>query len=214
MKQNQNKGITLVSLVITIILLLILAGISIATLTGSGLFEKAKLAEQESKNTQELEDSTLKDYENTILNYSNRNSNNPKGIMTAFVNQTYSTTSNPEPIKFNQVFSSIGDTFELSNNQIIIKKDIKYVKVSAQIMCTNGFQQTEVPNIVLKKNNNSILQSLTRFTGTSAETINISNALIEVTKNDIIQVVFTANSTNRGISGNTTLQSYITIEEI
>ena len=38
-------------LVITIIILLILAGISIATLTGSGLFEKARLAEQESKNS-------------------------------------------------------------------------------------------------------------------------------------------------------------------
>ena len=74
MKQNfkkLNKGITLVALVITIILLLILAGISIATLTGSGLFEKAKMAEQKSKEGQELEDSTLKDYENKIGNYIN-----------------------------------------------------------------------------------------------------------------------------------------------
>ena len=46
---RKNKGITLVALVVTIIILLILAGISIATLTGSGLFEKARLAEQESK---------------------------------------------------------------------------------------------------------------------------------------------------------------------
>lgn len=43
---NKNKGITLIALVITIILLLILAGISISALTGSGLFEKAKLAKQ------------------------------------------------------------------------------------------------------------------------------------------------------------------------
>ena len=40
----QQKGITLVSLVITIIVLLILAGISIAQLTGSGLFSKTKNA--------------------------------------------------------------------------------------------------------------------------------------------------------------------------
>ena len=42
---NKNKGLTLVALVITVIILLILAGISIASLTGSGLFENAKLAE-------------------------------------------------------------------------------------------------------------------------------------------------------------------------
>ena len=62
----KNKGITLVALVITIIILLILAGISIATLTGSGLFEKARLAEQKSKNKQEEEQGILGDYENKI----------------------------------------------------------------------------------------------------------------------------------------------------
>ena len=45
MKKNTTiKGITLISLVITIIILLILAGISISSFTGSGLFEKAKEA--------------------------------------------------------------------------------------------------------------------------------------------------------------------------
>ena len=75
---KNEKAITLVALVITIILLLILAGISIATLTGSGLFENARLAEQKSKNAQDLEDSTLKDYENKISEYidGNRNESN------------------------------------------------------------------------------------------------------------------------------------------
>ena len=67
-KMNQ-KGITLVALVVIIIILLILAGISIATLTGSGLFEKARLAEQESKNKQEEEQGILGDYENKINDY-------------------------------------------------------------------------------------------------------------------------------------------------
>ena len=44
--QNRNKGITLVALVITIIILLILAGISIATLSQTGLFQKAKEAKE------------------------------------------------------------------------------------------------------------------------------------------------------------------------
>lgn len=42
--KEKAKGITLIALVITIILLLLLAGITITQLAGSGLFEKAKLA--------------------------------------------------------------------------------------------------------------------------------------------------------------------------
>ena len=48
-KLKQNKGITLVALVITIVILLILAGISIQALTNTGLFEKAKDAKVETQ---------------------------------------------------------------------------------------------------------------------------------------------------------------------
>lgn len=47
---KKNRGITLIALVITIIVLLILAGISIATLTGqNGILNKANTAKEESK---------------------------------------------------------------------------------------------------------------------------------------------------------------------
>ena len=46
---KNEKGITLVALVITIVILLILAGISISALTNQGLFGKAKEAESKSK---------------------------------------------------------------------------------------------------------------------------------------------------------------------
>ena len=65
MKYDKN-GITLIALIITIIILLILAGISIAGLTSSGLFEKAKQAKNDSENAQDLENTTLADYENNI----------------------------------------------------------------------------------------------------------------------------------------------------
>ena len=45
-----EKGITLIALVITIIVLLILAGVTIATLTGdNGLLQKASSAKQSNK---------------------------------------------------------------------------------------------------------------------------------------------------------------------
>lgn len=47
----KNKGITLISLVIAIIIILILARITIVHLTGNGLFEKSKLAEKRVKYT-------------------------------------------------------------------------------------------------------------------------------------------------------------------
>lgn len=50
MKKETNEGITLIALVITIIILLILAGISIASLTGeNGILRKANTAAEENK---------------------------------------------------------------------------------------------------------------------------------------------------------------------
>ena len=47
LKEKEEKGITLIALVITIILLLILAGVAIAQITGeNGLFARAKQAKE------------------------------------------------------------------------------------------------------------------------------------------------------------------------
>ena len=65
MKKN-NKGITLVSLVITIVILLILAGVTIATLTQTGLFENTKQAKNAMENAQIEENEILVGYENKV----------------------------------------------------------------------------------------------------------------------------------------------------
>ena len=66
---NSQRGITLVALIVTIIILLILAGISISALTQKGLFSRAKQAEQKSKEAQEQENAYLGDYENELNKY-------------------------------------------------------------------------------------------------------------------------------------------------
>ena len=68
-KTNKQNGITLVALVITIIILLILAGISIASLTQTGLFGKTQEAKQKTENAQAEENATLGEYEQLISNY-------------------------------------------------------------------------------------------------------------------------------------------------
>ena len=54
-KITKNNGITLVALVVTIVILLILAGISISALTQTGIFGKAKQATEKYKEAEEKE---------------------------------------------------------------------------------------------------------------------------------------------------------------
>lgn len=63
---KQSKGITLVTLVITIIILLILAGITISQLTENRLFNRIKQAKEKSEDAQKLENETLGKYEKEI----------------------------------------------------------------------------------------------------------------------------------------------------
>lgn len=97
----RNNGITLVALVITIIILLILAGISIVSLTENGLFKKTKLAKEKQENAQIEEEKNLKKYENEIEDYlgNSRETYNSKynvlwqGTETAIKNETTATES-------------------------------------------------------------------------------------------------------------------------
>ena len=69
MLKNKNKGITLVALVVTIVVLLILAGISISALTNTEIFQKAKDAKQKSANAELDQNTKLDSYEEEISNY-------------------------------------------------------------------------------------------------------------------------------------------------
>lgn len=62
MKEENIKGITLVALVVTIIILLILAGISIQTITNMGLFNNAKEAKNAIENSQNVENAIISSY--------------------------------------------------------------------------------------------------------------------------------------------------------
>lgn len=64
---KEQKGITLVALVITIIILLILAGISIAAIgSDNGLFGYAKKAKTNSIDAQNAENDAIRSYNNAI----------------------------------------------------------------------------------------------------------------------------------------------------
>ena len=67
---RRNKGITLIALVVTIIVLLILAGISIAMLTGqNGILNRAAEAKEKTEAAQKDEEKTLQGYEDIMAQY-------------------------------------------------------------------------------------------------------------------------------------------------
>ena len=67
---RRNKGITLIALVVTIIVLLILAGISIAMLTGqNGILNRASEAKEKTVVAQKDEEKTLQGYEDIMIQY-------------------------------------------------------------------------------------------------------------------------------------------------
>ena len=67
--KNRNSGITLIALVITIIVLLILAGVSIAMLTGdNGLLTQAAKAKEATEKAQAEEQSQLSQINNQLQN--------------------------------------------------------------------------------------------------------------------------------------------------
>ena len=69
MLREKCKGITLVALVITIVILIILAGISISTLTNTGIFKKAKDAKGASENAEKKQNEILAEYESELDKY-------------------------------------------------------------------------------------------------------------------------------------------------
>lgn len=67
---RKNRGITLIALVVTIIVLLILAGVSVSMLTGqNGILRRTTEAKEKTENAQKEENTTLSKYEKIIDKY-------------------------------------------------------------------------------------------------------------------------------------------------
>lgn len=137
--KNKQKGITLVALVITIIILLILAGISISALTGSGLFEKTKLAKEKSENAQNKEDGILKDYSNEIDKYidGERNFQNDSTIIRDFTLTTSSELGDVINIKVN-----LEDSQDIRGYIYIVNDEVKKVTEDKNIQVSELIPST------------------------------------------------------------------------
>ena len=96
-KTKRQNGITLVALVITIIILLILATISIQSLTNTGLFKKAQEAKEKTQNATENQAKMLNEYEDELNKYiSGTISKQPVKKVEDNIGSVLSTTDNTE----------------------------------------------------------------------------------------------------------------------
>ena len=94
--KNKDRGITLVALVITIIILLILATISIQSLTNTGLFQKAQEAKEKTQNAEENQSKTLNEYEDELNKYISGDVKTPVKKVSDNIGSVLSTTDNTE----------------------------------------------------------------------------------------------------------------------
>ena len=79
--KRKEQGITLIALVITIIVLLILAGVSIAMLTGeNGILSQAQRAKEETEKAQKEEQNILDSYEDYMNGTTGGQWNEEKGV--------------------------------------------------------------------------------------------------------------------------------------
>ena len=149
---KKEKGITLVALVITIIVLLILSGITIQSITHTGIFDNAKQAELENKRAQITEYLKLK--------LINEQTNNPFGSAEEIITATREDTLN----KINELNIKLNSLKQESRinqiNMTIEKLKIKLDIEEKEIDSIESFINSNWFNFLTKRDPDRLLEKL------------------------------------------------------
>ena len=164
MLNKKNKGITLIALVITIIILLILAGISISALTNQGLFKNAKEAQNATEKAEEEQGKILNEYEDEINKYLNNTVEDEKlGLVKDNIDKELSKTDNIklEDEKGNIIVVPAG--FKIINDATTVDKGIVIEDVTET--ATKGSQFVWIPvGTITKVDGTTTEIKLSRYT--------------------------------------------------
>ena len=192
MLRNKDKGITLIALVITIIILLILAGISISALTNQGLFKNAKIAQNATEKAEKEQGQRLNEYEDEINKYLGNSKDESK-------DDTKGTTVE-EAIKKNGALSTTDNTElkDAKNNKIVVPAGFKIVEGATTVdkgiviedvteTATKGSQFVWIPvGTITKADGTSTTITLGRydFNSTTGKESTYSGSFVEEDSND------------------------------
>ena len=183
---NKNKGITLIALVITIIILLILSGISISALTNQGLFKNAKAAQNATEKAEEEQGQRLNEYEDEINKYlNNANEDEKIGLITDNINKELSKTDNTKlkDEKGNRIVVPAG--FKIVNGATTVDKGIVIEDVTET--ATKGSQFVWIPvGTITKSDGTTATITLGRygFDATTGKESAYSGTYVEEDSND------------------------------
>lgn len=163
-QKNKEKGVTLIALVVSVIVLIILAGVSIAMLVGEkGIITQAQRAVQETEQAKQNEEKSLQELEGYID--SSLGGETATTVMEARGGKKYNyTTSITDDLK-NRVYVPGGfriaeDSGTKVENGIVIEDEI-------------GNQFVWIPTGIYKTTNGEKTNSLSRRTFTEAEAIEV-----------------------------------------
>ena len=109
---SKIRGITLISLIVTVVVLLILAGVVIVTVTGNnGILSKSKFARDTYQNSANRENNALRDYENkidkTALDIASSRENNTSDEITDFQIEVTEKNATSITVKVSRIESSV-----------------------------------------------------------------------------------------------------------
>ena len=162
---NKNKGITLIALVITIIVLLILAGVSIAMLTGqNGILTQAQNASTQTEIAEEKEiiglayNGAMAENNATEISYSTLN----KQFTLSGRTDIHAEGTNPIKVTFDSgrvyTIDSNGNISEPEETSIIAKMKIEGIRVTEPPLPNENFEHVSGTTIengyVIKDKNN------------------------------------------------------------
>ena len=132
LQRNKQKGITLIALVVTIIVLLILAGVAINLTVGkNGIFSKAKFAKEKYTNEEYLEQEQL----NELYAYLNEDSKLPENTKNTDMGTT---------VKLPSEWYSTTAAYVSTEDGTVVKKQVKTASVVA--VAIGGGETVPVPN--------------------------------------------------------------------
>ena len=153
MKKTNEKGITLIALVITIIVLLILAGVTISTLTGdNGIITRATQAGEETKKATAEEQVEL-----SIIGSIGTDGNIDLGKLNEELKDIDDLTYNSYPIGEDNQIESLPAVIEINGNQIGITGNGESLKVATIDEIKNSIYVEETTLVKDANNKNIIL---------------------------------------------------------
>ena len=158
-REKKEAGITLIALVITVIVLLILAGVTIAALSGeNGILTRAKDAKEKTEQAQKDEEETLSNMENLLGSY------NLKNVNTADTNPA-------ETVPENSVILD-----DDANNGIVIKdkNENEWVWVEVPKTTVFGDLTIDITKELTEQNYTDIKNKLVDYAATYREGIGIN----------------------------------------